>query len=96
MGGDEFAILLNSVEEPKDVIVVADRILAAVAASRLVDGIVMPPGASIGVVIEPAAGGRTSDELLRDADVAMYAAKRKNKGRWEIFDTIMREELQAV
>ena len=96
MGGDEFAVLLNGITEPRDVMAVADRVLAAVASCEPVEGVDMPLAASIGIVIEPSTGSRTSDDLLRDADVAMYSAKRKSKGRWEIFDPVMREELQAV
>ena len=55
-----------------------------------------PASASIGIVIEPAPGTRTAAELLRDADIAMYTAKRNRKGTWEIFDTAMRRDLQAL
>jgi diguanylate cyclase (GGDEF)-like protein len=96
MGGDEFAILLNGIEESTGVMAVADRILQAVASAEPVEGIGLSPTASIGIVIERAPGTRTSAELLRDADIAMYSAKRNNKGSCEIFDTRMGEELQAV
>jgi diguanylate cyclase (GGDEF)-like protein len=96
LGGDEFVILLSGVEGPQDVTAVADRVLEAVASAELVQEIGVSPSASIGVVIEPAPGTRTSAELLRDADIAMYSAKRNSKGGYEIFDTTMREDLQAL
>lgn len=96
LGGDEFVILLSGVEGAEDVTAVADRVLEAVASAELVRQIGVSPSASIGIVIEPAPGARTSVELLRDADIAMYSAKRDSKGGYEIFDTTMREELQAT
>jgi diguanylate cyclase (GGDEF)-like protein len=96
LGGDEFVVLLSGVEGPQDVTAVAERVLEAVASAELVQEIGVSPSASIGVVIEPAPGTRTSAELLRDADIAMYSAKRNSKGGYEIFDTTMREDLQAL
>ncbi len=95
LGGDEFVILLNGVEGPEDVTTVADRVLDTMASATLVEKIGAAPSASIGIVVEPAPGTRTAAELLRDADIAMYSAKR-NKGSWEIFDATMREELQSL
>jgi diguanylate cyclase (GGDEF)-like protein/PAS domain S-box-containing protein len=96
LGGDEFVILLSGVDGPQDVTAVADRVLEAVTKSELVREIGVSPSASVGIVIEPAPGIRTAAELLRDADIAMYAAKRHSKGGYEIFDTTMREDLQAL
>ena len=96
LGGDEFVVLLNGIDEPADVTAVADRILEAVSSGEPEDDTGAAPSASIGIVVEPAPGGRTAAELLRDADIAMYAAKRKGKGSWEIFDRSMREELWSL
>jgi diguanylate cyclase (GGDEF)-like protein len=96
LGGDEFVILLSGVEGPYDLTVVADRVLEAVASAEVVQKIGVSTSASIGIAIEPAPGTRTSAELLRDADIAMYSAKRNRKGGYEIFDTAMREDIEAV
>jgi diguanylate cyclase (GGDEF)-like protein/PAS domain S-box-containing protein len=96
LGGDEFVILLNGVEGAEDVTAVADRVLGAVAPAGLVEEIGVIPSASIGIVVEPAPGSRTAAELLRDADIAMYSAKRNSKGRWEIFDPTMGTDVQSL
>jgi diguanylate cyclase (GGDEF)-like protein len=82
LGGDEFAVLLEEVPEPGD---------AARAAQRLLDSL-KPPfqlrereffiSASIGI----AAGIKEAETLLRDADLAMYRAKSRGKGRYAIFE----------
>jgi diguanylate cyclase (GGDEF)-like protein len=95
LGGDEFVVLLNGVDGAEDVTAVADRVLDAVASADLA-GIGAAATASIGIVVEPAPGTRTAAELLRDADIAMYSAKRNHKGSWELFDAAMREDLQSL
>ncbi len=82
LGGDEFAVLLEELREPGD---------AARAAQRLLDSL-RPPfelrereffvSASIGI----AAGTKEAETLLRDADLAMYRAKSRGKGRYAIFE----------
>jgi len=84
-GGDEFAILL---EESTDVapVEVANRILHALEAPFRIDGHELHVRASIGVAY---ANGREGDaateELLRNADIAMYVAKNQGKGRCEVY-----------
>ena len=85
LGGDEFVVLLNGIDGASDAAHVADRILESLMATDDEDGSVST-GASIGIVLEPPPGLRTGDELLRDADVAMYGAKRHGKGGWQIHD----------
>jgi diguanylate cyclase (GGDEF)-like protein len=94
LGGDEFVILLNGVDGAGDVTVVADRVLEAIAPARLAEEIGVAAGASIGIVVEPPPGSRSAVELLRDADVAMYAAKRTSKGSWVLFDPTMGRDVQ--
>jgi diguanylate cyclase (GGDEF)-like protein len=93
LGGDEFAILLDEVRSVTDVSAVADRMISALAAPFTVDGTRVLIHASIGVVI--ATPDRTSaDELLRDADIAMYRAKARGKGTWELFEPSMQEQVR--
>ncbi len=75
LGGDEFAVLLEaSVEESQ---ATAKRVLDAFGPPILIDGVPLDVGPSIGITVAPASSDCTVDELLRDADLAMYAAKRR-------------------
>ncbi len=88
MGGDEFTLVLEGLKNPLDVVVVAERLLAAV--SRPVDfcGRQMTTTASIGIV-SGTVSYSNSQELLRDADAAMYRAKADGKARFALFDSTM-------
>jgi diguanylate cyclase (GGDEF)-like protein/PAS domain S-box-containing protein len=81
-GGDEFALLLECVTE-REVVAFAQRLLDGVAETVAIAGREISLGASIGIVLDPGSGN--SEELVRDADVAMYAAKDAGRGRYEIF-----------
>jgi len=93
LGGDEFALLIS---EPADVeaaaIAVAERVLAAFEDPISAAGEVLNMRLSIGVATSPHSGGRAED-LLRDADVAMYEAKQAGKRRYAIYDPTMREAI---
>ena len=88
LGGDEFAVLLEDIRNQSDAADAGARIVAGLAASLRVRGIGTITGASIGIALRASAGD-TADSLMRDADVAMYAAKRNGKGRFEFFDPSM-------
>jgi diguanylate cyclase (GGDEF)-like protein/PAS domain S-box-containing protein len=85
-GGDEFALLLEYVAEP-DVVALARRLLDGVAQPVVIAGREVSLGASIGIVLDSGSGH--SEELVRDADVAMYAAKDGGRNRYEIFSPEM-------
>ncbi|WP_407688824.1 diguanylate cyclase domain-containing protein [Mycobacterium sp. HUMS_1102779] len=75
LGGDEFAVLIEaSVEESQ---ATAHRVLDAFTPRILIDGVPLDVRPSIGFTVAPASSGCTVDELLRHADLAMYAAKRQ-------------------
>ena len=95
LGGDEFAVLLEDLENSEEATHVAARILKTVASAMSVDQIGVAISASIGIAIEPTPGTRGSDELLRDADIAMYEAKRKGKGSYAVFESAMSRDLNA-
>jgi diguanylate cyclase (GGDEF)-like protein len=95
LGGDEFAILLEDLQGTEEATGVADRILQTISSVMSVGENDVSVSASVGIVIESTPGARASDELLRDADIAMYAAKRKAKGSYEIFESAMRRDLHA-
>ena len=87
-GGDEFAVLLDRLDGPEDVVVVAERILAALAQRVPAGGEAVSVGASVGIATNHSAATRAG-ELIRDADVAMYDAKQRGKGRWARFERSM-------
>ena len=85
-GGDEFAMLLDQTDEALAVSV-ARRALARLAEPAVVAGRELEVAASIGIALH--AGEAGGDELVRDADVAMYAAKDAGRGRHEVFRSEM-------
>ncbi len=101
-GGDEFAILLDGVGDSQEAAVVAGRVLEAVEAVVNIDGKHVYPRASVGICMADANENTyDAEELLRNADVAMYMAKRNSKGSYRLFEPAMHErvlerlELQA-
>lgn len=92
LGGDEFGILLEGLGSRHDAEVVAERILEAVRAPLTLGGVSINTRASIGVAYTQDAG--SAGELLRNADVALYAAKGDGKGSWKVFASEMQEEVR--
>jgi diguanylate cyclase (GGDEF)-like protein len=90
LGGDEFLVLAET--SAGDPGVFADQILAALKEPMLLGGRAIHTNASIGVVPLEAAYQRP-EELLRDADIAMYAAKLRGRGCYAIFDETMRRKV---
>ncbi len=84
LGGDEFAILQSSVGGPQDAEVLAGRVIAAMGAPLVCEGQEVTIGASIGVTIHPR-DGTDEDDLLRNADLAMYRAKAAGRDTWCFF-----------
>ncbi len=85
LGGDEFAILVEQVESADEVRSLAQRLVAALCRQCNVDGHAFALSVSIGVALLPE-HGRTLDELLTHADLALYAAKEAGRGRCEFFE----------
>jgi diguanylate cyclase (GGDEF)-like protein/PAS domain S-box-containing protein len=101
-GGDEFAILLDGIEDSTEAADIASRILHALEFQFDIDGRPVYPRASVGICLAGhELGSSDAEELLRNADVAMYMAKRDNKGSYRVFEPTMHErvvermELQA-
>ena len=89
LGGDEFALVLESTCED-GAVESAERLLDALTAPFQVGGKELFLTASIGIAVAGPGPAVAPDALLRDADVAMYAAKAEGKGGWRLFVTEMR------
>jgi diguanylate cyclase (GGDEF)-like protein len=92
LGGDEFAVLLRR-DDPQAPARIAERIITTLRDPFDIVGEEILIRASIGVATS-SAHERTTEELLRDADVAMYTAKSLGKGRWEHFAPAMHTAVQ--
>ena len=92
LGGDEFAVLLETASGLADVSAVSRRILHSFSAPFVLGDVEVGSGASIGVAVQDA-GNWSADELLRNADVAMYRAKNAGKGCVVVFESAMYEAL---
>ena len=92
LGGDEFTVLLDSVDAAEHARAVAERLLSAIADPFMLHGREVVVSMSLGVVMSDPRYGN-AEEMLRDADIAMYRAKALGKARCEVFDTTMRAEV---
>jgi diguanylate cyclase (GGDEF)-like protein/PAS domain S-box-containing protein len=88
LGGDEFAFLLDDIQDIQEAIRVAERVQNDLSLPVEFDGHRFFTSASIGIALA-GANHQHPDEVLRDADAAMYRAKSKGLGRYEIYDTEM-------
>ena len=96
LGGDEFAILLEDVNLPEEACHVAQRAIESLSEPMHISGKELFTSASIGIALGHSRY-RRAEELLRDADVAMYRAKAHGRQRFEIFDErLHREALQLL
>ncbi len=95
LSGDEFALLLDSVDSSATALRVAERVLEAVNKTLHVAGEDLSPSASIGLALSTSAY-KTADDLLRDADVALYRAKRLGRNRVEQFDESLARNVADV
>lgn len=84
LGGDEFTIIVNDETDVGRVFDVAQNALDVAAKPSLLTGQVVSVSASLGIASYPV-DGATSDELIRNADIAMYAAKEAGKNRFEVY-----------
>ena len=92
IGGDEFAALLPEIETEKDIIEIAKRIVSLLAQPYEIEGHKCYIGASIGITVYPT-DGKTPDDLIKNADIAMYSAKTVGKNRYHFFKKEMNEEV---
>jgi diguanylate cyclase (GGDEF)-like protein len=93
MGGDEFAILQVAIGQPADATALAQRVIESVGAPYEIDGRQVLIGTSVGIAIGPA-DGLTSDQLMRNADLALYRAKGDGRGTYRFFEAEMDAQMQ--
>jgi diguanylate cyclase (GGDEF)-like protein/PAS domain S-box-containing protein len=91
LGGDEFAVLLEDVDGMADVMVVAERISSSLGAPFQLDGREVFVGVSIGIA--ELHMGDSPDEVIRNADLAMYFAKSRRKGHYAVYEPSMHNEM---
>lgn len=92
LGGDEFVILLDMIQSLDDAEEITQRIITSVGAPYYVNEQEVYSGASVGIA-ECKPIYQTADDLLRDADAAMYQAKAMGRGRFIVFDETMHQRL---
>lgn len=85
LGGDEFTILLEEIDNPSDAVRVARRIAEALRAGFVLGEHEVFVTTSIGIAVSAVAGA-SPDDIMRDADVAMYEAKGEGKARYKVFN----------
>ena len=92
MGGDEFVVVAEAIENIEEAMDLSRRIVADVCQPVHFDGGTFLPSLSIGIAL--ANGELSADELLRDADLAVYRAKAEGKGRIDVCDENLRDEVR--
>jgi diguanylate cyclase (GGDEF)-like protein/PAS domain S-box-containing protein len=91
-GGDEFVILLEDINDASDASQVANQIINEMARPIIFNNQKVFITTSIGIVLS-STGYDSPEDVLRDADIAMYSAKANGRNRFEIFDPAMRERI---
>jgi diguanylate cyclase (GGDEF)-like protein/PAS domain S-box-containing protein len=91
IGGDEFTLLLDEVVSEREALLVADRVQRALREPFEVDGHELFVTSSIGIALTGPGSG--ASELIRNADIAMYDAKRRGRARCAVFDESMRQRV---
>ena len=94
LGGDEFTVLLDDLKDPNDAKRAAERLMKALTAPFVLGGKEVFTSVSIGIALSNPTYEQPED-ILRDADTAMYRAKSLGKARFEVFDADMRASVMA-
>ncbi|MBJ7579220.1 EAL domain-containing protein [Devosia sp. MC532] len=93
LGGDEFALLLRPLDSADTAARVAERIVKALSAPMNIAGQLIEIGASVGISVGPNDGTAT-DQLVKNADLALYKAKSEGRSTYRFFETGMDADLQ--
>jgi diguanylate cyclase (GGDEF)-like protein/PAS domain S-box-containing protein len=92
LGGDEFAVLVQQLDHERSAVVLAERLMEALRRPFQVVGTTLNTSASIGITFS-ALGYTSTEDVLRDADTAMYKAKGAGKARYALFDASLHTEV---
>ncbi|MBO0733197.1 MAG: EAL domain-containing protein [Methylocapsa sp.] len=93
-GGDEFAVLQSAITGPEEPDALAWRIITSLSEPNDIDGQQLVTGASIGIALAPA-DGESSEQLLKNADIALYRAKEDGRNRFSFFEPSMDLKIRA-
>jgi diguanylate cyclase (GGDEF)-like protein len=93
LGGDEYALLLRGVDNPADAAAIAERIVRTMGQPFTIEGHQVVIGASVGIAVAPQ-DGTTSDELVKNADLALYKAKNEGRSTFHFFEAGMDAAIQ--
>ena len=94
LGGDEFAVVQIAPQRPEEVTLLASRLVAVLAEPYDIDGHEVVIGASIGITVAPG-DGTDPDQLLKNADMALYRAKAEGRGMFWFFESDMDAHVRA-
>ncbi|MFH7245661.1 MAG: EAL domain-containing protein [Spirulina sp.] len=95
LGGDEFAVLLDDLNNFDEAIAIAKRIQNILAEPLSIDQHELYPSLSIGIALS-SLGYQSVEEIIRDADTAMYHAKKTGRSRFVVFDEKMHQEASEL
>ena len=94
MGGDEFAIVQVTLSQAADATAHAQRVIAAISEPYEIEGLQVVTGTSIGIAVAPT-DGTSADQLIKNADLALYRAKGDGRGTFRFFELGMDAQMQA-
>ena len=94
LGGDEFAILLEDIHRERDAVDLCERIQKELQKPFLLGDMEVAVTASIGITFSTN-GYQTAEQIIRDADIAMYKAKSKGKAQYALFDSSLHQHVAA-
>jgi diguanylate cyclase (GGDEF)-like protein/PAS domain S-box-containing protein len=94
LGGDEFAVVQSGMDQPQDATVLAERLINALSEPYEIDGHHVLIGTSIGIALVPI-DGSDPDQILKNADMALYRAKAEGRSRYCFFEPGMDARMQA-
>ena len=97
LGGDEFGLLIQSSETELQAVEIAERVMSQVSGAMTIEGVAIVTGASIGIAFSGTGTQALTDadQLLRNADAAMYMAKQRGKSNYQIFEPEMQAQALA-
>ncbi|MDD3343668.1 MAG: EAL domain-containing protein, partial [Sulfurospirillaceae bacterium] len=96
MGGDEFVAVFQDVNSIETTLPMLNRLLEAAATPVMIDALTLQVSASLGITFYPQSEELEADQLLRQADQAMYQAKLAGKNRYHIFDAVQDKNVRDL